>query len=60
MALYLFVTVEPVGVGDEEVNINPDVNLARILTEYRLDTDNEYQEGAPIVVTGEKLMEYQI
>ena len=47
-------------VFDEEVNINPDVNLARILTEYRLDTDNEYQEGAPIVVTGEKLMEYQI
>lgn len=46
-------------VFDEEVSINPEINLARILTKYRLDTDNEYQEGAPIVVTGENLMAYQ-
>jgi hypothetical protein len=46
-------------VFDEEVSINPIINLARILTDYRIDTTHEYQEGAPIVVTGEKLMEYK-
>jgi hypothetical protein len=47
-------------VFDEEVTIKPDVNIAKILAEYRLDTESEYPEGAPIVVTGEKLIEYQI
>jgi len=47
-------------VFDEEVSINPDVNIAKILAEYRLATESEYPEGAPIVVTGEQLMEYQI
>ena len=47
-------------VFDEEVTIKPNVNLVKMLTEYRLDRENEYPEGAPIVITGEKLMEYQI
>jgi hypothetical protein len=46
-------------VFDEEVSISPDVNLAKILTECRLDTDTDYQEGAPVVIKGEELLRYQ-
>ena len=29
------------------------------MAEYRLDTENEFEEGTPIVIKGEKLILYQ-
>ena len=47
-------------VFDEEVKINPDINLSKIITDSRIDTTSQYQEGAPLVIKGERLMQYKI
>ena len=46
-------------VFDEEVKLSSSIDLAKILRDTR-DNRDEYEDGAPIFLTGDELLEYQI
>ncbi len=46
-------------VFDEEVSISPQINLFKILSECRLNTEEKFEEGSPIVLSGERLIQYK-
>ena len=46
-------------VFDEEVKLSSDLDIAKILLVARTNRFQEYEDGAPIFLTGEELMEYK-
>lgn len=45
-------------VFDEEVKLSPNVDVAKLIAHARLNKEEPYQDGSPIILTGEQLMEY--
>ncbi|GEM_PF-2321014 len=45
-------------VFDEEVQLSPLVDVAKIISLARLDRDHEYIDGTPIILIGSELQQY--